>query len=143
MRICDVSSGCNWDYWSWGDGINLGDHSWDASGDVAGCQGDGHGDWVRWVCWYSNIGGGGDGSRGVGIDWVGGGVYRGAGVGLARAVGHLRSAGSDGDNVGGAGRAVVNSFTCGDSGGHDGSGDNGETHLDNIDYWGVGGGLGL
>ena len=102
VRICDVSSGCNWGHWSWGDSIHLGDHSWDASGDVAGCQGDGHGDWVRWVCWHSDIGGGGDGSRGVGIDWVGGGVYGGAGVSLARAVGHLRSAGSDGDNVGGA-----------------------------------------
>jgi hypothetical protein len=72
VSICNVSSGgCNW---SWGDGVHLGDHSRDASGDVAGCQGDRGGNWVHWVCWCSNIGGGGDGSRGVGIDWVRGGV---------------------------------------------------------------------
>jgi hypothetical protein len=71
VGICDVSSGGNW---GWGDGVHLGDHSWDASSDVAGGQGHGWGgDWVDWVCWC-NIGGGGDGGGGVGIDWVGGGL---------------------------------------------------------------------
>ena len=106
VRICNVSSGGNW---GWGDSVHLGDHSWDASGDVAGCQGHGlGGHWVDRVCdWvgWCGIGGGGDWGRAVDIDRVGG-LCKRAGVGLARAVGHLSTAGGDGINNGGALRRV-------------------------------------
>lgn len=105
MGICNVCGG-----WGWGggDGVHLGDHSWDTGGDVARSEGDGcGGNWVHWihrdrhwVCW-GNIGGGGAWGGAVGIDNWGRLGVGSAGVGLARAVGHLRSAGSDGVNDGG------------------------------------------
>ena len=99
LGICDISRrwGCGW-----GDGVYAGDHSWDASGDVLGSKGDRRGHWVGWDRrWVGNSSWGGGGARGggVGIDNWGG---QSAGIGPGRAVGHLRSAGSDGVNDGGA-----------------------------------------
>jgi hypothetical protein len=106
VGICDLAGGGGNTGWSWGDGVHLGDHSWDASGDVARSQGD------RWG------GGGVDGCRvggcsiggcaiygsggAVGIHWVRcwGRTGHGASVCSGRAVGHLRSAGGDGVNDG-------------------------------------------
>jgi len=125
MCVCHHSSGGN--RWGWGDGVDLGDHSWDAGGDVARSQGHGCGgdwvDWSDWVCWCNiAAGGGGSSLRGaIDIGWVR--WYNiGAGVGPGRAVGDLRTAGGDGVNDSRAGCAVVGGVGS-NNGGHDGSGD--------------------
>ena len=99
LGIGDIAGrwGCGW-----GDSVHAGDDSWDASGDVLGSKGHWRGNWVSWDrSWvgHGSWGGGGARDGGVGIDNWGG---HSAGVCLGWAVGHLRSAGSDGVNDGGA-----------------------------------------
>lgn len=108
LGICHTGSGRGNTGWGWADGVDTGDHSWDASGDVAGGQGHWGGNWVDWGSWGGDWIGGcdiwGAGTGGaVGVHYWGvGGNSRAGRVAPGRAVGDLRSAGGDGVDDSGA-----------------------------------------
>ena len=98
LGICDTGSGRGNTGWSWADGVDTGDHSWDAGGDVAGGQGHWGGNWVDWGSWggdwvHWDVWCGGTG-RAVGVHYWSGTDNR-VGGGPGRAVGDLRCAGGD------------------------------------------------